>query len=103
PRTCHPPQLPSFPTRRSSDLRALHAVVVEADLLEQVGDQLLVLRSGLGADVLEQLGRSGERRLLVGLVGDELRQRAVECVLPDRSEEHTSGLQSRENLVWRLL
>src|SRR5690606_40844476 len=82
-----PRDLPSFPTRRSSDLD----VDVHALLLQLLGD---------GAQ--ERLGVGGVRRLLQGAVDRE-------CLHADRgtparrSEEHTSELQSRENLVCRLL
>src|SRR5690606_41978702 len=70
--------LPSFPTRRSSDLV----------------DALDVFAGTLG----HQLG--DERR-------DDLEVLAVRLAVThtelDRSEEHTSELQSRENLVCRLL
>ena len=49
-----------------------HPIVVEADLLEQVGDQLLALGRGLGADVGQQFARGGVGRLLVALVLQEV-------------------------------
>src|SRR5690606_41786114 len=66
--TCRadPPALPSFPTRRSSDLER----------------------------ILDLLVHSHEGRRIFLLLFD---RRTV------RSEEHTSELQSRENLVCRLL
>src|SRR5690606_42141130 len=85
----------SFPTRRSSDLGLLRA-----------------LRRGLhGADLLERLAALGRRRDR----REEERPRALhdhpelveQRLQPGdqalRSEEHTSELQSRENLVCRLL
>src|SRR5690606_41641537 len=69
--------LPSFPTRRSSDLYALVA-----------GLALPTVRSALMI-VVVALARASRRRLPWG---QSL-----------RSEEHTSELQSRENLVCRLL
>src|SRR5699024_11838102 len=71
--------LPSFPTRRSSDLRRLHQPV---DLLPLAMEQ-----GGIGAPHL-------------------LRQHPQELVRRHalhRSEEHTSELQSRFELVCRLL
>src|SRR5690606_40441754 len=84
-----PPHLPPFPTRRSSDLapsanaatrtsRARYAPSSAADAA--------TLRMGMTAQV--QLRQPG---------------RASGAELPVRSEEHTSELQSRENLVCRLL
>src|SRR5688572_31273238 len=81
--SCTPrhPSLHSFPTRRSSDLQ---------QALE-----------------MQPVAHRGESRLLQHR--DEIRQRpeaqrirGSEAVL-DRSEEHTSELQSQSNLVCRLL
>src|SRR5690606_41223557 len=69
-----------FPTRRSSDL----------------GHR----RIGIGAD---QIASSRRRVAIGGLERDRLGPRPVVGVgQPDRSEEHTSELQSRENIVCRL-
>src|SRR5690606_41800200 len=79
--------LHSFPTRRSSDLH--QRLVIGA----QARTQLLQQRHRaieLGADAVADL-----RRLLTA--GGLWREVGV------RSEEHTSELQSRENLVCRLL
>src|SRR5690606_41712346 len=83
----------SFPTRRSSDLDGRLVADVE-DVQLAVGERLgLALRvAGLEVDLVEQ------RRLAPPVV----------VALDDggvggRSEEHTSELQSRENLVCRLL
>src|SRR5690606_40037870 len=92
------PDLPAFPTRRSSDLR---------------------VEEGAGA---HRLPRRGRWALLLGAVstGEEAAGGAPDGahrrVFPrqpasgqppalnaQRSEEHTSELQSRENLVCRLL
>src|SRR5205814_9853914 len=81
----------SFPTRRSSDLRRR---LVDADLLEATLEGrvalevLAVLVERGGADRLQLTAR--QRRL-------EDRGRV------DRSEEHTSDLQSLRHLVCRLL
>src|SRR5690606_41796835 len=82
-----PPDLHSFPTRRSSDLRPLVPQPRE--------DRLVVARArGPPARGVRLMAIKGSLR---------------EASLPDvlqllaRSEEHTSELQSRENLVCRLL
>src|SRR5207302_10897047 len=67
--------LHSFPTRRSSDL----------------AENTLVTKP---------LGTPGFARAKTGMHGALIRWPAAE---PARSEEHTSELQSRENLVCRLL
>src|SRR5690606_41952731 len=81
--------LPSFPTRRSSDL----------DDGERVGRDLLCQPPLAQQRAIEHGRLAGaehgrDHRGVVELVG---------AVGRDRSEEHTSELQSRENLVCRLL
>src|SRR5437899_7613868 len=69
-----------FPTRRSSDLE-----VAQLNVFVALGQH----RALFGAS---------ENRLHVAAG-----QRAIAQVLPDRSEEHTSELQSLRHLVCRLL
>src|SRR5690606_41300029 len=87
-----PPDHHSFPTRRSSDLQ----VGVQID--EQ---QVRALSA------VEQLQRvadaDGQARVVVQAEQLHGQARHVRTQLDDRSEEHTSELQSRENLVCRLL
>src|SRR5690606_41653494 len=92
---CGPPgdgdqrDLPSFPTRRSSDL----------------DDQRRARKSRqfLLAAIVRQrrIALRGEFRQ--HLADTMTRLAAIEDEAPRRSEEHTSELQSRENLVCRLL
>src|SRR5690606_41360288 len=87
----------SFPTRRSSDLRG-------APERAAAGDAPPVPARGRERVVAVPHGRGG--RLRVRRVG--VRQRGAAGVARaggdgGRSEEHTSELQSRENLVCRLL
>src|SRR5690606_42013635 len=89
---CVPRDLHSFPTRRSSDL----GDGCGERPLEGVGDALGVrgqaVRAGLEqAELALREQVAGEVAVLVGVRG------------AGRSEEHTSELQSRENLVCRLL
>src|SRR5690606_40542380 len=91
------PDLHSFPTRRSSDLVRLeqvggHTSAVTDVVTDVVGDGGGVARVVLG-DVLLHLADQ------VGADVSGLGEDAT----ADRSEEHTSELQSRENLVCRLL
>src|SRR5690606_39673585 len=90
--------LRSFPTRRSSDLHAVRclddllgqqATLVEADVARRRADQARyrVRLHVLGHVEAHQLDPELQRKLAGDL----------------RSEEHTSELQSRENLVCRLL
>src|SRR5439155_17130552 len=97
---CHRPPLdpPSFPTRRSSDLA-----------LEVTGAR----RSSIPARVmrvLTQVGLAAKAQAYPReLSGGEQQRVAIARVglrfggEPDRSEEHTSELQSRGHLVCRLL
>src|SRR5690606_39914153 len=92
--------LHSFPTRRSSDLapsprpaRSLqHLARIEgvAHGLADENEEAQHRRDG------EEAGEPEPRRLQIGFA---LRQKLAQR----RSEEHTSELQSRENLVCRLL
>src|SRR5690606_41827022 len=94
--------LPSFPTRRSSDLT-----------LQVVGQDTVVLKAyryaGLGFRASEQwtnknskiiTSEGNDRKTADGSLA---RWVIAEGDLDGRSEEHTSELQSRENLVCRLL
>src|SRR5690606_41984949 len=96
-------ELHSFPTRRASDLARVGGVVEhERGVLAPGGEQAL-LEPG-AADLLEPDGRddlvgvdvaAAQRHGLAGVRGEGFHRY--------RSEEHTSELQSRENLVCRLL
>src|SRR5690606_41576169 len=93
--------LHAFPTRRSSDIFALGGQPRARDR-ERVD---LDPRAGLALRrtraVLERIADGAPRR------GIDRRLEAVRArrarAVRDRSEEHTSELQSRENLVCRLL
>src|SRR5690606_40213638 len=87
--------LHSFPTRRSSDL--LRLVVEEREwVADLVGDAGQFGRGvvGIRVGVVRADGDDVDRS--VGVVTAQLHEAL-------RSEEHTSELQSRENLVCRLL
>src|SRR5690606_39314336 len=95
----HLRELPSFPTRRSSDLRAPIRLI---NLLDQAaGVERAIRRLLEGPDLTKEaaaerlpcLGGRVPHRRAAGRDGRSVR----------RSEEHTSELQSRENLVCRLL
>src|SRR5205814_10387750 len=86
----HRPALPSFPTRRSSDLAGALAAAQEphADAPDRVAVE--VDDGVVGADDYPVGARAGQ----VGFQTHRAR---------DRSEEHTSELQSLRHLVCRLL
>src|SRR5690606_40845326 len=99
----HHRDLHSFPTRRSSDL--IGETVDQARVAEAIRS---LYKTGFFQDV--EIARDGNT-LVVGVVErpsiasiDVHGNKAVttEDLLKSRSEEHTSELQSRENLVCRL-
>src|SRR5690606_41653618 len=84
--------VPSFPTRRSSDLAGVLRVRAAGDDAHRVEAQARALARVDGRDRPALGDELGDVRL----AGDADLDLA-------RSEEHTSELQSRENLVCRLL
>src|SRR5690606_39899923 len=98
-----PPLLPAFPTRRYSDLESFSAANHVRDA--RLGQRLLV-RLGLGVGPKQHgdlTGRGAARDEFSALLSDRGGLRHLVRVRPQlRSEEHTSELQSRENLVCRL-
>src|SRR5690606_40272606 len=92
-----------FPTRRSSDLGDLVEEPLETEgcLVDEPGETESALIH-LGAE-LDDPVRQADEAVADG-PGDRLRvpEHRVEVLLELRSEEHTSELQSRENLVCRL-
>src|SRR5690606_41824592 len=89
-----------FPTRRSSDLGHRQGIALVG--AKETGDPLGIGRSVLTALEQAQKGRGGH-----SVAKDQ--SHVLKCrssfhyIFPFRSEEHTSELQSRENLVCRLL
>src|SRR5690606_39276735 len=91
-----PRALHSFPTRRSSDLGLAESTIsVIEDYTKRIAESLGVL--GL-INVQFAVKRSGDDPHSAQVFVIEANPRASR-----RSEEHTSELQSRENLVCRLL
>src|SRR5690606_40414558 len=97
------PSPPSFPTRRASDLHAC-----DVDLL-QVFIRQRIKRIETHCDLRRRQtsgecgGRFPEQVAEAARGLHYLRLQYAGVVLGDRSEEHTSELQSREKLVCRLL
>src|SRR5690606_41824656 len=90
--------LPPFPTRRSSDLQDEVGI----------GDPVQVGQPGVRQRVAQELPADTPQGVALAhhipqLIGRPAGGRAVWAVAHRRSEEHTSELQSRENLVCRLL
>src|SRR5205807_10221384 len=99
-----PPRvLPSFPTRRSSDLVELRAAVRQLQarvdrhaLVIQVLKDMLLSQAGFSEDgFLERLGHAAAQK-----ADDKTCRKCGKAM--SRSEEHTSELQSPCNLVCRL-
>src|SRR5690606_39621914 len=97
------PPVHALPTRRSSDLRDALARTAGAPPGTPVGPAA-ALYFPVRDPIIQQDGPV-EGLALEGLLRRELRMRGLYIdrpevlVLMDRSEEHTSELQSRENLV----
>src|SRR5690606_41842562 len=92
------PQLDSFPTRRSSDLAEAGEPVGLA--LAEIAPDGTPAAELLSLYVAQPARGQGLATMLVERLEGELRSQHVARL---RSEEHTSELQSRENLVCRLL
>src|SRR5205085_9507541 len=89
--------LPSFPTRRSSDLDVLAAVASQASIAIQ--------NASMHESLLERERMERDLKL-----AEQVQKRFLPQSVPSvpgfeffRSEEHTSELQSQSNLVCRLL
>src|SRR5690606_41824989 len=101
-RRVHALALHSFPTRRSSDLGTKKALPLLGDdpiitfnsdsvWVEEIGSNLANLMAAWNPERMDALLMIADATRTIGYVGR------------GRSEEHTSELQSRENLVCRLL
>src|SRR5690606_41217362 len=95
-----PPELPSSPTRRSSDLDRLSNRELSRQRVLAV--QAYLVERGVDKDMIS-IRFHGERYPVANNNTREGREKNRRVTLRLRSEEHTSELQSRENLVCRLL
>src|SRR5690606_39678525 len=102
-RSAPPRHPPSFPTRRSSDLVAiLQYGNADAYATFEQTDRAFELQLKPGGPFLDGGGRRIEEHA-EGKLPESLHARvAGRAAQMGRSEEHTSELQSRENLVCRL-
>src|SRR5699024_11896284 len=96
-----PRYLHSFPTRRSSDLLARSAARrIDSTRRRLTGADTIELVAATDFDSIVVPGLHGLLSTETALTADEV---AVLTMLEARSEEHTSELQSRFDLVCRLL
>src|SRR5690606_41739158 len=98
-----PARLPAFPTRRSSDLQVRRNQQLPLPTHAHPGDTLGPAADHAPGPQLEHEGLAAIARaveLLATLVRSGLLMQPPGVM--HRSEEHTSELQSRENLVCRL-
>src|SRR5690606_41376928 len=95
------PRLPSFPTRRSSDLLA--DAFQQGAVLADVEGLLALVVTGGRAYRIDQFLALARNRFHRVQTGTDRAETGLVNAGTARSEEHTSELQSRENLVCRLL
>src|SRR5690606_40236623 len=100
----HPLALPSFPTRRSSDLTTMHAAIdgegpAGIDFASSPGTPCVV--TGATSACVTRPIYAGTTTRWPTFAPPYLSTSVL--LMTPRSEEHTSELQSRENLVCRLL
>src|SRR5690606_40534063 len=94
-RHAHPRSVRPFPTRRSSDLHRMRVAS------RRMRSALTIFRASFPKKDFKEIDR--DVRKVTRALG-EARDLDVQLeVVQERSEEHTSELQSRENLVCRLL
>src|SRR5690606_40437684 len=102
-RTRPRPASPLFPSRRSSDLAA---IAYFAHLSDRLGRKRVLVGGSFACmliafPVVALLGSGDLMLVLTGYAIGNIAQAAIYGPVA-RSEEHTSELQSRENLVCRL-
>src|SRR5690606_40654148 len=99
----HPRHLLPFPTRRSSDLRARIPVPARVPVGNYRAETYLISKGRVIAvasrDV--EIRKAGFERFVALAAQRHGFLYGLSAVLLSRSEEHTSELQSRENLVCR--
>src|SRR5690606_41124586 len=99
----HHPELHSFPTRRSSDLENpyYNFIVVSTDLSQLSSSDLNAL-DRINSTVRDLSVDYNIRAILATASSSDQVDHINDQMDLVRSEEHTSELQSRENLVCRL-
>src|SRR5207249_9558421 len=100
-RARHHPYIPSFPTRRSSDLARIALMPGDpSQIIDSEGNP-----SPLDAQLVAIMKSGLIRRMSVAQTHQACLEESIKDfgLLPTRSEEHTSELQSRFDLVCRIL
>src|SRR2546422_8680450 len=98
-----PPRSTLFPYTtlfRSGRMRIVRQMLTESVLIALVGGIVGLVLALWGVDLLRAFGPDDVPRLKE--LGVDWRECAQEVYAPERSEEHTSELQSRLHLVCRL-
>src|SRR5690606_40081253 len=98
-----PPDLPSFPTRRSSDLQNLIRDAIKYET-SRGGLVFFIHNRVQTIDEIAAMIRAIVPDTRIGVAHGQMKPAELEKVMlnfVERSEEHTSELQSRENLVCR--
>src|SRR5207302_4948451 len=96
---CSPPALHSFPTRRSSDLLVVHSTAQHVYMVRRDLARMFDLPLARVRVSAPYVGGGNGTKSYTKIEG----ACAMAAYFTGRSEEHTSELQSRENLVCRLL
>src|SRR5205085_4406042 len=99
---CHPRDLHSFPTRRSSDLFRL-SVEDRPGALAHVAEELADREISIARLLQHQNGDGAALHVVTHQARAGALEDALAALGELRSEEHTSELQSQSNLVCRLL
>src|SRR5690606_41442343 len=99
---CHPPTLHSFPTRRSSDLvigKPRQLNVKQTNLIDLINYVISITnQSERGKQSVIDLTMD-QSFPIIECDPKQMKQVFLNLIKNGRSEEHTSELQSRENLV----
>src|SRR5699024_12861200 len=92
----------SFPTRRSSDLGGYYTIVIHSLRTRELAEELAQKVDGPSFRInIKQVTIDGTTyfRVSIGQFKTNAAARDAISKLPERSEEHTSELQSRFDLV----
>src|SRR5690606_41687326 len=96
-----PHDLPSFPTRRSSDLQSTCG---ENEFTQRLRILRLLIEKKTTGEIITDYLAKNYQEILVMRWDYSVEEKYAQIYQSNRrSEEHTSELQSRENLVCRLL